>query len=529
MTNYTIPPLAVDGYKIDHRRQLPPGVTKIYSNMTPRKSRVEGVDSVVVFGIQYYIISTLIEYWNKAFFQADIDKIAERFHKRMVSYTGLKEFADEIGTQHWRDLHKLGYLPIKIKALPEGTKCSIKVPFFTVTSTHKDFAWFAQYIETDMSAETWGMVTSATTADQYRRIFAKWAKHTGGDPGFVQFQAHDFSYRGMYGRQAAAMSGAAHLTSFVGTDTLPAIDFLDEYYEADSYNGLVGCSVFATEHAVMCISTGFYIKKNGLDWEKYGEAEFDVFKRLITEVYPKGIISVVSDTWDLWKVICSYLPKLKAEIMAREGKLVIRPDSGDPVQIISGLTPYDVYKKEGMVAKKNEEVQPWVKDGVVQLLWDIFGGTYNLAGYKVLDPHIGCIYGDSITPQRADAICSRLNDKKFCSTNWVAGIGSYTYQYVTRDTFGMAMKATYAEIDIDGITHGIEIFKDPITDDGTKKSARGLIQVYKRLDNGKTDGRDRQTWANEASGLLEVVFEDGKLIKKQTLKEIKQRIYESVA
>lgn len=229
----------------------------------------------------------------------------------------------------------------------------------------------------------------------------------------------------------------------------------------------------------------------------------ETFKRLITEIYPNGIVSIVSDTWDLWKVLTEYLPNLKNEVLNREGKVVIRPDSGDPADIICGNP------------KGKTEAE---KKGVIQLLWEIFGGKTNAKGYKELDSHIGAIYGDSITLERAKAICERLKQKGFASTNVVLGIGSFTYQYNTRDTFGFAMKATYGEVN--GV--GREIYKDPITDDGTKKSAKGLIKIE------KTEGgyimKDQVSWEEEQQGELKEVFKDGELSINDTLQEIRNRV-----
>jgi nicotinamide phosphoribosyltransferase len=546
------PTLLTDGYKIDHRRQYPKETKTVVANMTPRKSRVNGIDKVVVYDLQAYVISTLIEIWNTEFFEKDIDDISTEFLQEMTEYTLNIKFAEDIGVEHWKALHKLGYLPLEIKALPEGTLCPIRVPFYTVKNTHPDFYWLTNYIETDMSAEVWGGVTSATSAFQFMKIFRKYAILTGGDLGFTSFQGHDFSYRGMFGRHAAQLSGSGHLTSFYGTDTIPAIKFLKKYYGADPKKEIIGCSVFATEHAVMCVTTGFYIKKNGLNWERYGEAEFEVFKRLITEVYPTGIVSIVSDTWNLWKVLVEYLPKLKNEILAREGKLVIRPDSGDPVDILTGEgIARRVIRKENLnflpagtdfvfLEEANDEKQDiYTKvdndqeykpfeylpkhKGVIELLWDTFGGTVTSKGFRLLDPHIGAIYGDAITTERAINICERLMAKNFASTNWVAGIGSYTYTYVTRDTFGMAQKSTYAEVEIDNEIVGIEIFKDPITDDGTKKSAKGLVAVFKDKD-GNLYLKDQCTWEEEQTGELQVIFRNSKLYNVQTIHEIRERL-----
>ena len=246
--------------------------------------------------------------------------------------------------------------------------------------------------------------------------------------------------------------------------------------------------VAATEHSVMCSGSK--------------DDELGTFKRLITEVYPEGIVSIVSDTWDLWKVCSEYLPALKEIILSRNGKVVIRPDSGDPVDIICGNpNGKNIYEQKG----------------VVELLWDVFGGIVNDKGYKVLDQHIGAIYGDSITRERATQICERLKQKGFAS-QVVFGIGSYTYQYNTRDTFGIAMKATYVEVN----GEGREIFKKPITDDGTKISATGLLCVIK--ENGEYKLLDKVTWEQEKSeeNQLKTVFKDGKLIKEYSMAEVRE-------
>jgi nicotinamide phosphoribosyltransferase len=329
------------------------------------------------------------------------------------------------------------------------------------------------------------------------KTFTKYANETvGSDRSFIPWQGHDFSFRGMSGIEDALMSGAGHLLSFAGTDSIPAIDFLEEYYNTDCEQELIGGSVPATEHSVMCMGT-------------QGD-EIGTFERLITEVYPSGIVSIVSDTWDFWQVITDFLPKLKDKILARDGKVVIRPDSGDPVKIIVG----------------DEEAAPGSPEykGAILCMWETFGGTITEQGYKLLDGHIGLIYGDSITTERQIAILEGLKRKGFASYNVVLGIGSYTYEYVTRDTFGFAMKATYGEVN--GI--GRDIYKDPKTDDGTKKSAKGLMQVYRNENTGKLELKDQCTWEEEAQGELNTVFKDGKLIVDWTLAQVRAKVKEQL-
>ena len=479
------PLLYTDGYKVDHRRQYPEGTTLVYSNWTPRKSRIEAIDEIVFFGLQYFIKKYIIEDFNTNFFGKPKDEIAKKYSRRINNYLG----PNAVGIKHIEDLHDLGYLPMVIKALPEGSSVPIRVPMMTMYNTLPEFFWLTNYFETILSTTIWMPCTSATIAKQYRGILDKYAEETSSTPEFVDWQGHDFSMRGIAGMEAAVMSASAHLLSFSGTDTIPCIDFLEEYYNANSDTELIGGSVAATEHSVMCMGTN--------------TGEQETFKRLITEVYPNGIVSIVSDTWDLWKVLTEYLPNLKEEVLARDGKVVIRPDSGDPADIICGNPN----------GKTEEE-----KKGVIELLWEIFGGQTNSKGYKELDSHIGAIYGDSITTERATDICERLKQKGFASTNVVLGIGSFTYQYNTRDTFGFAMKATYGEVN----GEGREIFKDPITDDGTKKSAKGLLKVEKK--NNVFTLTDSVSWDEEKTGELKVVFKDGKLLVDDSLQNIRNRV-----
>lgn len=479
------PLLLTDGYKVDHKRQYPDGTTLVYSNWTPRKSRIDGIDEVVFFGLQYFLKKYIIQDFDLHFFKQPKEEVVKKYARRINNYLG----ENQVGTKHIEDLHDLGYIPMVFKALPEGASVPIRVPMFTMYNTIPEFFWLTNYFETLLSAVIWLPCNSATIAKQYRKVLDKYAEETSSMPEFVDWQGHDFSMRGMGGIEAALTSAAGHLLSFTGSDTIPAIDFFEEYYNANSDAELIAGSVAATEHSVMCMGTN--------------EGEYETFKRLICEVYPKGIVSIVSDTWDLWKVLTDYLPRLKEEIVSREGKVVVRPDSGDPVEIICG-NPNGKTEQE--------------KKGVIELLWDVFGGTVNAKGFKELVPQIGAIYGDSITVTRATAICELLKAKGFASTNVVLGIGSFTYQYNTRDTFGFAMKATYGEVNGEGRA----IFKDPITDDGTKKSAKGLMKI--ELVEGKFILIDEVSWEEEQKGELKEVFRDGRLLIDQSLSDIRNLV-----
>lgn len=485
--------LLADFYKLSHREQYPKGTEKVYSTFTPRSNQYFPLsDEVVVFGIQGFIKEFLITYFNEHFFKRDLQDVVNEYERMVKFALGIPN----PDSSHIVALHNLGYLPIKLKAIPEGMSVPIKTPVLTLENTHKDFFWLTNYLETLLSTQIWQPMTSATISREYRKLLDKFALMTTGNTDAVDFQAHDFSMRGMSSLESAKVSGAGHLLSFTGTDTIPAILYLEDNYGADIEKELVAGSIPATEHATMSANTSADERD-----------EFDMYKRLITEVYPNGLFSVVSDTYDFWKVIGEILPRLKNEIMSRDGKVVIRPDSGDPVLILCGnpLAETELERK-----------------GLIEALWDIFGGTVSEQGYKVLDSHIGAIYGDSITIERATQICERLEQKGFASTNVVFGIGSYTFQYNTRDTFGFAMKATYA------VVNGEErmLFKDPKTDDGTKKSQRGMVAVTYDTASGfiTQDGLTETSYKEqelEELDFLQVVFEDGNLKREQPLSKIR--------
>jgi nicotinamide phosphoribosyltransferase len=508
-----------DFYKTDHRRQYPEDTSVVYSNFTPRSSRLANMlpkyfdEKIVWFGLQVFIKDFLIKEWNESFFNIPKEQAVGRYKRRLDTSLGM----DAVPTDHIEALHDLGYLPIRIKSLPEGTRVDIRVPPFTVINTHPDFFWLTNDLETVMSCDLWKPSTTATIAFEYKKIMTYWAKLTGAPLENIQFQCHDFSFRGMSGRKDAAISGMGHLLSFVGTDTIPAIDAAEDYYNADPVNELIGTSVPATEHSVMCMGTK--------------DDEIGTFRRLITELYPTGIVSIVSDTWDFWKVVTEYIPTLKDEILARApnalglNKVVLRPDSGDPELIICGLVEGEHYVRDADGCGYFEDsegnavhIPEHVIKGAVECLWETFGGTMTGKGYKVLDEHIGLIYGDSITLQRAETILSRLEQKGFASNNIVFGVGSYTYQYVTRDTFGWAMKATFGVVD--GEFRDIQ--KDPATDSGDKKSACGMLRVDKVGNNYILT--DQISVADEMGGRLKTVFKDGELIIETSLSEIREQL-----
>lgn len=498
------PLLFKDFYKVGHKDMYPVGTNLVYSNFTPRKARDPKIKEVVFFGLQYFIKEYLINRFNKDFFYLDEDTAVQSYKRVMDSSLG----KDTINCEHIRALHRLGYLPIKIKALPEGTKCPIGVPCLTIVNTKPEFFWLTNTLETILSTTLWGACTSATTSYEYRKICTKYSEITCENNNHITWQIHDFSFRGMFGLEAAMISGAGHLLCFTGSDTIPVGLFLEQYYNANLDTELVFGSVQADEHSVSSLGIMDYIESGTFLYTSDNPlltAELLLFERLITETCPTGIISLVSDTYDFWGVVTKILPALKNKILSRNGKVVIRPDS-------SPKTPVEILCGDPEAGTDHE------RKGLIECLWDIFGGTINSKGYKELDPHIGAIYGEAITTERADKILNILEKKSFASNNVCFGVGSYSFTMVSRDTLGFAIKATYGEVN----GKPRDIFKDPKTDSGMKKSLRGRVCVYN--DNGIIRVLDRCDSEKEGSGLLEEVFNDGILTKETSLKEIRERL-----
>jgi len=486
MYDFLAASLLSDFYKISHKFQYPEGTELIYSTWTPRVSREEDISEIVVFGLQPFIKTFLIDFFNVNFFGKPKEKIKNEY-ERLIRHTFGIENPD---SSHIVDLHELGFLPIEIRALAEGSVVPLRTPVMTIHNSNRKFFWVTNYFETIGSCELWGPSTVATIAHEYRKLLSKAAIETVGDDEFVQFQGHDFSFRGDNHLAAAMINGIGHLLSFVGTDTIPAIQAAEYFYNANIETELVGCSVNATEHSIQCT---------------YGN-DYEYYRRMLQDVYPTGIISIVSDGYDFWDVIGNVIPSHRDLIMARDGKTVVRPDSGDPVLILCGdpLGETELQRK-----------------GAVEALWDVFGGTVTPQGYKILDSHIGLIYGDAITRHRAKEIVRLLKAKGFASINSVLGIGSFSYQYVTRDTFGWALKSTYCKIN----GTSIQIFKDPKTDDGTKKSQKGCVVVYEK--DGVYTWEDQKEFIEasiDPNNKLQPIFRNGKLLVDDTLAAIRERL-----
>lgn len=493
--------LFTDGYKTFHESAMHPDIIGMYGNFTNRHNKYSNLPDnslggVAFLGLQYVCLDTLIKGWNEDFFMIPQDTAVGRIKRILDNYLGI-----DYDTTHYESLHSLGYLPIEIKAVPEGTIVPYGVASMTIKTTVDGFQWLALYLETVLSTELWPMSTSLTTAAFYMKQATEMFKEAGLPTDMLPFINHDFSMRGMFGKQAGAMSGFAHLAAgHCGSDTLPAILFAEEYYGANVDKELVACSVKATEHS---ITTSFIMAYAETHNVSLFEAEVE-YARMLIKNNPDGILSYVADSFDFWRFVTEGLTILKPEIMARNGTFVIRPDSGTPEDILCGDCNASITTPE--------------YKGLVAILAQKFG-TATAGNVEVLDSHIGAIYGDSITPVRQKLIGDRLIAKGL-SPAVVLGVGSFSYQMVTRDTHGSAMKCTAAYMK-DGSV--IDVCKDPKTD-SSKKSAKGLLRLER--ENGVIVQYDRQTSAEEAGGLLEVVFRNGDMEKYTTLAEIRTRMYE---
>jgi nicotinamide phosphoribosyltransferase len=482
------PMLLIDFYKAVHAEMLPTKITKSVSYFTPRMSRVRMWNKVVMFGLQGFVKTYLIDYFNERFFERPIDEVISEYERIMDASLGKGVY----GLQKIKDLHTLGYLPIEIWALPEGTKVPMHVPMFCITNTHDDFAWLPQALESLISAEAWHPMLVATVGATYRDIVNKFYDETCDDSVSRNKALGSFDFRGEECTDSAIKAAAGWCLSFVNTATVPVIPYLEKLYNCDCTKEPVAFGSPSTEHAVMC-------SNYAVDGD-----EITLLKRLLTEIYPDTSFSAVLDSYDYWNVIDNVLPQIKPEIMAHNGCMLMRGDSGDCIEVVTKT----VFK-----------------------LWDEFGGTINSKGYKVLDPHVKVIYGDSITIQRCERIYEILKDNGFAASNVALGVGSFSFQCVeedgilkpfTRDTFSSCIKATYCEID----HKPYPIFKNP-KEGGFKKSQKGCCLVYKN-DNGELCYKDEYTWKEVSCNSkqeLKAIFRNSELLIDDSLANIRNRLH----
>lgn len=656
-----------DSYKVSHVRFETSGVKEIYSNFTPRFAKYlqqllgDAFDGrYVVFGIQWLLLRLHVMA-KTGFFDVPKEEAIGKMRRVLGAYIGQENFV------HFEALHDLGYLPVVIKTLDEGTTPKVGIPFLTIRNTLPEFEWLPNYLETLISTELWKQLTVATVARAFKQISQEYALKTTGSIAGIEWQNHDFHVRGASGFESAAIVGAAFLNSSCGTDNMASLWASEKFYFSTNDEGLLAGSVSAGEHSVT--TSGILteqeralaeeiaeekeitlqeaqqelildkVKAIGIDLT---EAERRYAKSVLTEKFPSGIVAYVADSFSFWDFVAKVVLSLKSEILARDGKFVVRGDSGNPVDVITGVKgvnisdavarkflveaevgktftvqdtvyltlakpeiPEDKYiplfelvrndfvrvydknaeiesieEQRGLVSLEIEAVQKTINDhyaevnaqletaedkesvkpdttliaeldkqvaeletklealvyvepehvvvaaeekGTIEVLWEIFGGTVTEQGYKLLDSHIGMIYGDGITVQRSQEIFARLEAKGFASLNIVYGVGSYSLNMVSRDHLGMAIKATNTIVDIHGVDVDKPIYKDPKTDT-SKKSARGLIRVFKD-ETGEIVFEDMQTREQEETGLLTVAYKDGQFEKITTIFEIRDRMW----
>lgn len=528
--------LLKDFYKAIHCELLPEGMTKSVSYFTPRSSRVKRWDKVVNFGLQAFCKTYLIDYFNENFFRKSEEEIVSEY-ARVMNNTFGEGLCDY---EKLRKLHRLGYLPIEIVSLPEGVEVPIHVPIFGITNTHPDFAWLGQALESLISAEMWYPMICATVGHSYRKVVDEWYEKTCDDNVPRRRALGNFDFRGDQGLDAALKAGSAWCLSFVNSATVPVIPYLEKYYNCNCANEEVAFGAVSTEHFVMCSNSAKDTKDNpDYEYSNIDPHRERVFlKRLLTELYPNTSFSCVCDSYDYWNVVENILPTLKNEILAHNGCFLVRGDSGDCVKVVTET----VFK-----------------------LWDIFGGTTNSKGYKVLDPHVKALYGDSITIQRAEEIYRILEVNGFAAQNVSLGVGSFSMHCIeengevtvrnyvpatdgctsvevttgeanmllpfTRDTFSMAQKSVYAEfIDKDGHIEKLPVYKDPKTDrteggGNFKKSQKGCCVVVGK--SGEYHYEDMYSWDeayNNPYQQLFPIFRDGKLLVEDSLASIRKRL-----
>lgn len=471
------PLLRTDVYKMGHMEQYVPGCEKVYSYLQARSSK--RFKESVFFGLRPYL-----SYLQDPITHENVDEFLDK-RRKILGHNSA-----EIGKK-MHQLADLGYWPLKIKAIPEGTVIPTNNVLLTITNTHPDFYWTVGFVES-LLLKIWYPITVATTSHEYRKLVnVMFDRTVPQEQHFLKdFMVHDFGYRGDSSEESSIISGMSHLTSFTGSDTVVALKGVETFYPCKDDSKLIMASVPASEHSVMC---------------SFGrDNEFDAYQHMLN-LYPTGLVSIVSDTYNLWTVLMDFAPRLKDQILARDGKVVFRPDSGDPKLIICGDPDANPYSPAGK--------------GALRILAEIFGAERNSKGFLEINPKVGLIYGDGMYLERYKDVLETMERMGFAASNLVIGVGGIL-RYHSRDTLGFAIKAT--KITVDG--KEVSIMKDPITD-FSKRSHRGYLQL------DRSDGQfitfDDVTAAQEATGVLRTVFENGSILDTDDFTTIRQRVIES--
>lgn len=445
-----------DSYKVSHDRQYPPYTTHVFSYL---EARGGDFHESVLFGLQYIMREHLS---GVVVTHESIDKEKERlrthFGSDIMNESGWRLIVDEHG----------GRLPIEIRAVQEGTVVPVSNALVTVVNTDARLPWLTNYLETVLS-QVWYPTTVATQSREMKKIILSYL-HETGTPESIDFKLHDFGFRGSTSVESAAIGGAAHLVNFKGTDTMVAIDLLEEHYAAT----VTGFSIPAAEHSTIT------------SWGR--DNEVGAFRNML-EQYPTGLVAVVSDSYDIYSACRDIWGRqLRDAVLARDGVLVVRPDSGHP---------------------------PTVVCDVLRILAEQFGSSDNDKGYRVINPKVRVIQGDGIDIHMLGDILSLMKEGGWSADNIAFGSGGGLLQKVNRDTMKFAFKCSAIRVN----DEWREVYKAPVTD-GVKVSKRGRLKLVNDYNGWRTVRMDQDAWCKNQ---LNVVFRDGCLIDPVSLDSIRER------
>ncbi len=461
-------PLRSDSYKLTHWRQYPPGTSEIYSYLESRGGRFP---ATTFFGLQPYLRSYLA---GAVVTAADVDE-ADRL---AAAHFGSRGIFNREGWMHIVERHG-GRLPVEIRAVPEGMLVPTHNVLMTIRNTDPACCWLTNFLET-LLLKVWYPVTVASLSGAILQVLRSALGRSGDEPAAAHRMLHDFGYRGVSSEESAAIGGAAHLVHFRTSDTLIANVLLRAHYRGDATEDwMPSTSVVATEHSTMTA---------------WGRAhEIDAYRNVL-EQYPDGIVSIVVDSFDVFRAAGEMFGRtLRDVVLARDGLLVLRPDSGDPVEVLLRLLP---------------------------LLAERFGSTQNQSGYKLLHPKVRLLWGDGVGLESIERILDALLAEHWSAANLIFGMGGALLQRVHRDTQRFAFKCSAAIVD--GELR--DVFKDPVTDAG-KESKRGklaLIRTERGLETVHCPGNGEM-----AGDLLQPVFRDGEVLRHQSLADVRRRASEA--
>lgn len=451
--------LMTDSYKVTHHRQYPPGTESVFSYF---ESRGGDFDSTVFFGLQYYLKKYLAGLVVRA---QQIDDAENLF---AMHFSGDKSLFHRAGWEHIVNQHG-GRLPISIRAVPEGSVIPVSNVLMTIENTDPACYWLTNYLET-LLVQVWYGSTVATQSREMKRTILNSLEHTGS-PELIDFKLHDFGFRGVSSVETAGIGGAAHLVNFRGTDTIAGLIVARDYYDCD----MAGFSIPAAEHSTQT---------------SWGAAhEVDAMRNMLHQ-FPTGLVAVVSDSYDIFNA-CRNLwgDQLKADVLARDGALVVRPDSGDPPEIVCR---------------------------VLETLGEAFGTETNSKGFKVLHPKVRVIQGDGIDRAMLTRILDATTAAGWSTDNIAFGSGGGLLQKLNRDTSKYAFKCS--DITINGEHR--DVFKQPVTDLGKRSKAGRLTLVQRKGQLVSIREEDRK--ANDEHQMVEV-FRDGELLQEHSLDDVRQR------